>query len=38
MQLAIHESDTVPGKANKFLGKIADIILLGYDDASRYFP
>lgn len=38
MQLAIHESDTVPGKANGFLGKIADIILLWYDDASKYFP
>lgn len=38
MQLAIHESDTIPGKANRFLGKIADIILLGYDDASKYFP
>lgn len=38
MQLAIHESDTVPGKANRFLGKIADIILLWYDDASKYFP
>ena len=32
------ESDTIPGKANRFLGKIADIILLWYDDASKYFP
>ena len=38
MQLAIHESDMIPGKANRFLGKIADIILLWYDDASKYFP
>lgn len=38
MQLAIHESDTIPWKANRLLGKIADIILLWYDDASRYFP
>lgn len=35
--LWIHESDTVPGWSNRFLGKIAMRIFLWFDTARRYF-
>jgi len=35
--LFIHESDAVPGRVNRFGGKFAEKIALGYPDAARYF-
>lgn len=35
--LWIHESDTVPGWSNRFLGRIATNIYLGFDVARKYF-
>jgi len=35
--IVIHESDAVPGVANKFLGKFANKVALGYGSASEYF-
>lgn len=35
--IVIHESDAVPGVANKFLGKFAKKVALGYGSASEYF-
>lgn len=34
----IHESDTVPGLANKFLGSIADRVAINFERARMYFP
>lgn len=36
--LVIHESDTVPGRANLMAGKWADRIALSYREAADYFP
>lgn len=36
--LIIHESDTVPGRANKMAGKWADKIALSFREAVDYFP
>ena len=35
--LYIHESDTIPGRSNRILGKIATQIFLGFDLAKKYF-
>ncbi len=35
--LYIHESDTIPGRSNRILGKIATKIFLGFDSARKYF-
>jgi UDP-N-acetylglucosamine--N-acetylmuramyl-(pentapeptide) pyrophosphoryl-undecaprenol N-acetylglucosamine transferase len=35
--LYIHESDTVPGRSNQILGKIATKIFLGFESAKKYF-
>ncbi len=35
--LYIHESDTIPGRSNKILGKFANKIFLGFATASKYF-
>ena len=35
--LYIHESDTIPGRSNRILGKIATKIFLGFDSAKKYF-
>ncbi len=35
--LYIHESDTVPGRSNRILGKFARKIFLGFDCAKQYF-
>lgn len=35
--LYIHESDTVPGRSNRILGKIATRIFLGFESARIYF-
>jgi UDP-N-acetylglucosamine--N-acetylmuramyl-(pentapeptide) pyrophosphoryl-undecaprenol N-acetylglucosamine transferase len=34
----IHESDSAPGRANKWAGKFADRIAISYKEASEYFP
>lgn len=34
----IHESDTVPGKVNKWAGKFAERIAVSYPSAAEYFP
>lgn len=36
--IVIHESDAVPGKANKLAIKSARYIGIAYDDAAQYFP
>lgn len=36
--LVIHESDSVPGRANVMAGKWADKIALSYREAADYFP
>lgn len=35
--LYIHESDTIPGRSNQLLGKIATKIFLGFESAKQYF-
>ncbi|MBC7503432.1 UDP-N-acetylglucosamine--N-acetylmuramyl-(pentapeptide) pyrophosphoryl-undecaprenol N-acetylglucosamine transferase [Candidatus Gracilibacteria bacterium] len=35
--LYIHESDTIPGRSNRILGKLAKRIFLGFESASKYF-
>lgn len=35
--VVIHESDSVPGRANKLAGKYADKIALSYAEAGQYF-
>lgn len=35
--LVIHESDAVPGRVNRFGGKFAEKIALGYPEAAEYF-
>ncbi len=36
--LIIHESDSVPGRANKMAGKWADKIAISFREAVEYFP
>lgn len=36
--VVIHESDAIPGRANKFATKMARYIAISYDDAIQYFP
>ncbi len=36
--IIIHESDTIPGKVNKWAGRFADKIALSYPDAASFFP
>lgn len=36
--LAIHESDTIPGKTNVFSARFAKKIFLGFESAKKYFP
>lgn len=35
--LVIHESDAIPGKANSWLGKMADKVFVAFDGAQKYF-
>ena len=35
--VVIHESDTVPGRVNKWAGKFAERIALSYKEAAKYF-
>jgi UDP-N-acetylglucosamine--N-acetylmuramyl-(pentapeptide) pyrophosphoryl-undecaprenol N-acetylglucosamine transferase len=34
----IHESNAIPGKANRFSARFASKVLLGFEDAAEYFP
>ena len=36
--VVIHESDTVPGKVNKWAGKFAARVALSYKEAAKFFP
>ncbi len=36
--VVIHESDTVPGRVNKWAGKFARHIAVSYDETAQYFP
>lgn len=36
--IVIHESDAIPGRANKIATKKARYIGIAYDDAAQYFP
>ncbi len=36
--VVIHESDTVPGKVNKWAGKFARYVAVSYPEASEFFP
>ena len=36
--LVIHESDSVPGRVNKWAGKFAEKIALSFKEAGEYFP
>lgn len=36
--IVIHESDAVPGSANKFAARFARYIAISYDDVAKYFP
>ena len=34
----IHESNAIPGKANRLNARLARVVLLGFEDCARYFP
>jgi UDP-N-acetylglucosamine--N-acetylmuramyl-(pentapeptide) pyrophosphoryl-undecaprenol N-acetylglucosamine transferase len=34
----VHESNAIPGKANRLNGWLADCVLLGFEECRRYFP
>jgi UDP-N-acetylglucosamine--N-acetylmuramyl-(pentapeptide) pyrophosphoryl-undecaprenol N-acetylglucosamine transferase len=34
----IHESNAIPGKANRINAKLADTLLLGFSECGKYFP
>lgn len=36
--IIIHESDSVPGRANKFAARFAQKIAISYPEAAKYFP
>jgi UDP-N-acetylglucosamine--N-acetylmuramyl-(pentapeptide) pyrophosphoryl-undecaprenol N-acetylglucosamine transferase len=36
--VVIHESDTIPGKVNRWAGKFARRIAISYPEASEFFP
>ena len=36
--VVIHESDTVPGRVNKYAGKFAQKIAVSYEEAAKFFP
>ena len=36
--IVIHESDAVPGRANKFAARFANYIGIAHDDVSSFFP
>ncbi len=34
----IHDSNAVPGKANRLTARFADVVLLGFEQCSQHFP
>lgn len=34
----VHESNAIPGKANKLNAKMTKAVLLGFEDCAKYFP
>jgi len=36
--IIIHESDSIPGKVNRWAGKFASRIAISYPEAAKYFP
>jgi UDP-N-acetylglucosamine--N-acetylmuramyl-(pentapeptide) pyrophosphoryl-undecaprenol N-acetylglucosamine transferase len=34
----VHESNAIPGKANRLNAKMVDTVLLGFKECARYFP
>lgn len=34
----VHESNSIPGKANRLNAKMTDAVLLGFEACARYFP
>ncbi len=34
----VHESNAIPGKANRLNARMTDAVLLGFADCARYFP
>ena len=34
----LHESNAIPGKANRLNARMTDAVLLGFEDCARYFP
>lgn len=34
----VHESNAIPGKANKLNGRLVTRVLLGFEDCAKYFP
>ncbi len=36
--IIIHESDSVPGRVNKWAGKFADKVAVSFKEAAEYFP
>ena len=34
----VHESNAIPGKANRLAGKMVGAVLLGFKDAAQFFP
>src|SRR5258708_8974843 len=34
----VHESNAIPGKANKLNGRIVTRVLLGFEECARFFP
>lgn len=35
---AIHESNALPGRSNRLLARYVDKVMIGFEDAARYFP
>lgn len=34
----VHESNAIPGKANKLNGRLSNVVLLGFEDCRKFFP
>ena len=34
----VHESNAIPGKANRLNGRLANTVLLGFEECRRFFP
>lgn len=38
LRTLIHESNAIPGKANRLTSKFCDVVLLGFEDCASFFP